>query len=119
MTNFFIAQTGTANPFNGLDIGRRSTPTFADLDGDGQDELVIGVRDDPNPKLDKFSERRGVRLYKRTDATGQKWERFVLDNGGVAVEDLITADLNADGKPDIIAVGRATGNCRIYWNQGK
>jgi hypothetical protein len=92
---------------------------FADLDGDGQDELVVGVRDDPNPKLDKFSERRGVRLYKRTDSTGQKWERFVLDNGGVAVEDLITADLNADGKPDIIAVGRATGNCRIYWNQGK
>jgi len=37
----------------------------------------------------------------------------------VAVEDLVAADLDGDGKIDIIAVGRATGNCRIYWNQGK
>ena len=44
---------------------------------------------------------------------------MILENGGVAVEDLVAADLDGDGKIDIIAVGRATGNCRIYWNQGK
>jgi hypothetical protein len=93
---------------------------FADLDGDGPDELIIGVRDDPNPKLgDNFKERRGVRVYKCTDSLGAKWERTILEDGGVAVEDLTVADLNGDGKPDIVAVGRATGNCRIYWNQGK
>lgn len=93
---------------------------FADLDGDGIDELVIGVRDDPNPKMgDTFKERRGVRVYKCTDGKGAKWERMIVDDGGVAVEDLTVADLDGDGKPDIIAVGRATGNCRIYWNQGK
>src|SRR4029078_12435501 len=92
---------------------------FADLDGDGTDELVIGVRDDPNPKAgDKFTERRGVRICK-ADATGKKWERNIIEDGGVAVEDLTVADLDGDGKPDIIAVGRQTGNCRIYWNQGK
>jgi FG-GAP-like repeat len=92
----------------------------ADLDGDGVDELIVGVRDDPNPKMgDKFTERRGVRIYKNTDGKGQKWERFILEDGGVAVEDLTVADLDGDGKIDIIAVGRATGNCRIYWNQGK
>ncbi len=94
--------------------------SFADLDGDGSDELVIGVRDDPNPKMgDNFKERRGVRVYKCTDGKGAKWERTILEDGGVAVEDLTVADLNGDGKPDIVAVGRATGNCRIYWNQGK
>jgi hypothetical protein len=93
---------------------------FADLDGDKADELVIGVRDDPSPKAgDKFPDRRGVRVYKCTDGTGAKWDRFLLDPGGVAVEDLAVADLNADGKPDVVAVGRQTMNVRIYWNQGK
>jgi hypothetical protein len=80
--------------------------------------IVAGVRDDPNPKAgDTFTERRGVRLYKKLD--GVKWTRHVLDDGGIAVEDLIVADLNGDGRPDIVAVGRATGNCRIYWNRGE
>ena len=92
----------------------------ADLDGDGVDELIIGVRDDPNPKAgDKFTERRGVRVYKCTDGKGEKWARQIVDDGGVAVEDLTAADLNGDGKIDIIAVGRQTHNLRIYWNQGK
>lgn len=93
---------------------------FADLDGDGGDELIIGVRDDPNPKAgDKHTERRGVRVYKNTDGKGRAWERMIVENGGVAVEDLCAADLDGDGRIDIVAVGRATGNCRIYWNQGK
>jgi hypothetical protein len=27
-------------------------------------------------------------------------------------------DLNGDGRVDIVAVGRATKNVRIYWNEG-
>ena len=80
--------------------------------------LVAGVRDNPNPKAgDTFTERRGVRLYKKIGDA--KWERHILDDGGVAVEDLVVVDLNGDGRPDIVAVGRATGNCRIYWNRGE
>ncbi len=91
---------------------------FADLDGDKVDELIIGVRDNP-AKGDTFTEKMGVRIYKNTDGKGMKWDRMLLDEGGVAVEDLTAADLNGDGKPDIIACGRATKNVRIYWNQGK
>lgn len=94
--------------------------SFADFDGDGTDELIAGVRDDPNPKAgDEFTERRGVRLYRCTDGKGEKWDRHILEDGGVAVEDLAVGDLNGDGRPDIVAVGRQTGNCRIYWNQGR
>lgn len=93
---------------------------LADLDGDGADELIVGVRDDPNPKAgDRHTERRGVRVYKCVDGTGARWERFILEDGGVAVEDLCAADLDGDGRVDIVAVGRATGNARIYWNRGR
>jgi aldos-2-ulose dehydratase/isomerase family protein/VCBS repeat protein len=88
----------------------------ADLDGDGDDELVIGVRDDLSAKP---GERRGVRIYKATDDKGTKWQRKLIDEGGVAVEDLAVADLDGDGRPDIVAVGRQTHNVRIYWNGKK
>lgn len=88
----------------------------ADLDGDGNDEIVIGVRDEP-AKGDTFTQRRGVRVYKATDATATKWQRQIIDNGGVAVEDLTAVDVNGDGKIDIVAVGRQTKNVRIYWNE--
>ncbi|MBA2227034.1 VCBS repeat-containing protein [thermophilic bacterium 2918] len=93
---------------------------FADLDQDGLEELIVGVRDDPNPQAgDRHTLRRGIRLYRSTDNSGMKWERYMLENGGVAVEDLCAADLNRDGRIDIIAVGRQTGNARIYWNRGR
>jgi hypothetical protein len=83
-----------------------------DLDGDGNDEIVIGVRDPLNEKV-----RSGVNVFKAADDSGTKWDKHVIDNGGVAVEDLACADLNGDGRIDIVAVGRATGNVKIYWNE--
>jgi hypothetical protein len=87
----------------------------ADLDGDGDDELIIGVRDNFSQQP---QEQRGVRIYKAIDGSAAKWSRHIIDDGGVAVEDLAAADLNGDGRIDIVAVGRQTHNMRIYWNEG-
>jgi hypothetical protein len=88
----------------------------ADLDGDGGDELIIGVRD---VLRDSPGEKSGVRIFKALDDTGTKWQRHLLDEGGVNVEDLAAADLDGDGRIDIVAVGRQSHNARIYWNRGK
>jgi len=60
-----------------------------------------------------------VRIYSTSDGKGATWTRNDVDEGGVAIEDLAAADLDGDGKIDIVAVGRATKNVRIYWNKGK
>lgn len=88
----------------------------ANLDGEPGDELVIGSRlkaDQPGPEGQW-----GVRVFKIENLAEGKWRRQLVDPGGVAVEDAAVADLNGNGRPDIVAVGRATKNVRIYWNQG-
>jgi hypothetical protein len=87
----------------------------ADLDGDGSDELIIGVRD---VLSDKPGANCGVRIFKAIDDKGTKWQRHLLDEGGVRVEDLAVDDLDGDGRLDIVAVGRQSHNARIYWNKG-
>lgn len=86
-----------------------------DLDGDGADELVFGVRDNLSAQS---GERCGVRIF-RWDGARKVWDRHLVDEGGVAVEDLVAADLDGDGRTDLVAVGRATGNVRIYWNRAR
>jgi hypothetical protein len=83
----------------------------ANLDGDEDEELVIGVRDNLDDQ-----HRCGVRIYDPQE-DGAKWTRTLVDPGSVAVEDLAAADINNDGRTDIVAVGRATHNVKIYFNE--
>lgn len=86
----------------------------ADLDGDADEELVIGIRDNKDERAPC-----GVRIYDPQDPQGRNWRRQLVDPGGVAVEDLAAADLDGDGRTDLVAVGRATKNVKIYWNIGR
>lgn len=91
----------------------------ADLDGDGDDEVVVGQRD-PNPKADPSRRGPGVMMFDPKPGSNPiSFDRRWVDEGGIAVEDLVAADLDADGRPDLIAGGRATHNVKIYWNESK
>jgi hypothetical protein len=83
---------------------------WGDFDGDGSDELAAGWRDaKPSP---------GLAVYGISRDGATTWKQ-VIDDGGMATEDLAVADLDADGRPDIVASGRATRNVKIYWNETK
>jgi hypothetical protein len=88
----------------------------ADFTGTKVDSLVVGFRGFPESKDPNDSI---VYVFHPSDAKGETWEKKVLDHKGLGSEDIICADLNGDGKIDIIGVGRSTKNVKVYWNEGK
>ena len=67
----------------------------ADLNGDGDDEVIAGYRG------------KGVNIYTAQDAAGSQWSRQVLDATMPAAACAV-ADLNGDGRPDIACIGSTT-----------
>jgi hypothetical protein len=90
---------------------------WADFDRDGVDELLVGFRDNA-PATD----RPGLNIYDlKTDSESfaiSGWDKHVIDDGGMATEDALAADINNDSWPDVVAFGRATGNIKYYENLG-
>ncbi|MDH3651788.1 MAG: beta-lactamase family protein, partial [Saprospiraceae bacterium] len=80
-----------------------------ELLGKGQQQIVVGWRN-PNDNTEM-----GIRIYHKV-ADESKWHWSWIDRNGMACEDLRVADLNGDGKKDIIASGRSTKNLKVYWN---
>ena len=85
----------------------------ADLLGLGSDQVVAGWR---VPNADN---KVGIKLYVSRSKTATEWDQYWIDENGMATEDLQVLDMNGDGKPDIVASGRATKNLKIYWNRSE
>ena len=81
----------------------------ADLDGDGNDEIIAGYRGGHH----------GVFLYYADDAKGERWSKKALDDGGIAAAACAPADLNGDGRVDVACIGSATENLKWYENLGR
>jgi len=87
------------------------------LDRDKDDELIIGQRD-PNSSATLGPRGPGVFVFDPRPGTYPPvFNRITVDDGGMACEDALAADLDGDGRSDIIAGGRATHNVKIYWNR--
>jgi hypothetical protein len=93
------------------DLNQGHGLAVADIVGLGNKQIVVGWREpDKEGKV-------GVKIFVPQNDAGTSWRDHWIDNNGMACEDLKVADLNGDGKPDIIAAGRATNNLKIYWNR--
>jgi hypothetical protein len=82
-----------------------------DLLGLGSDQIVAGWR------VKNAAGKVGIKLYWPDDSAGKEWKETLIDDDTMACEDLCLADLNGDGKLDIVAAGRATKNVKVYFNQ--
>jgi hypothetical protein len=82
-----------------------------DLLGLGRDQIVAGWRA-MGTKV-----KVGLKLYTPLATDLKEWRTTLLDDNTMACEDLCLADLNGDGKLDIIAAGRATKNVKVYFNE--
>jgi hypothetical protein len=89
-----------------LDQGH--TILTADLNGDGTDEIIAGYR----------GKGRSVNIYYANGGKAERWTNHPLDSGGMAASSCAVADLNADGRPDIVCIGSATANLKWYENKG-
>ncbi|MEM1169018.1 MAG: FG-GAP-like repeat-containing protein [Cyanobacteria bacterium P01_H01_bin.35] len=105
----FVERIGTANPLNGFDVGYYSSPTFADIDGDGDLDAFIG-------------EEFGSIIYFENDGSGNFTEVTGIGNPleGFDVGYFSSptfADIDGDGDLDAF-IGEYEGNINYFENDG-
>jgi hypothetical protein len=91
--------------FKGLVQGHEIA--VGDLNGDGRDDIVavdVTNRGRPTPA--------SVHIFYSEDDTGTQWRHELLDENMMAGSGVVIADINGDGRPDIVAI---SGNSVKYY----
>lgn len=77
---------------------------LADFDGDGSPEIVAAGD----------GSRANLFYYKSADPTGRKWARTLIDND-MSPSSCVVADMNGDGRPDLVCMdGRKPNYIKWY-----
>ena len=108
----FTAKTSASeNPFNGFNVGTYSSPTFADIDGDGDLDLVVG---EYNGTLKYFLNESSGGTITFTPKTGENNPFNGFDAGNLSSPKF--ADVDGDGDPDLV-VGEYNGTLKYFLNE--
>lgn len=81
-----------------------------DFNGDGRDDIVAGDR-----ARGKVA---GSHVFYAQDDSGAEWLHQDLDPMGMSASGCAVADINGDGRTDIVQIGGATKNIKWYENLG-
>lgn len=95
-------------------LGRGHALWLADITKNGLTDVIIGHSEPASGNI----KGPGIYIFTADSPNAAKWTKHVLDDGGIATEDLIAHDFNGDGWIDILAGGRNTHNVKLYLNQG-
>jgi len=91
---------------------------FADLDGDGRDELITGKRVRAHNGNDPGGKEPPLVCYYTWDEGSTKFTRHMIEKGTVGIGlQIRTADIDADGDIDIVVAGK--DGTQILFNRRK
>ena len=108
----FIQRTGATNPLDGVDAGYFSKPVLADLDNDGDNDLVAG---NFSGEIVYFENTGTAVTPGFTRHTGAANPLNGIDAGNFSIPEL--ADLDDDGDLDLVAGSRG-GTLHYFENTG-
>ena len=88
--------TMQTNPFGLMDIGNKSAPTFADLDGDGDVDIVTAA------SSGNFIYFENIGTSSSPIYTTPQTNPFGITNAGTSWVDLVFVDIDSDGDLDLL-----------------
>jgi hypothetical protein len=92
---------------------------WTDIDGDGQPELIAGKRVGAHTEGDPGGKDPECLYYYKWDKAARQFTRYTVAGLGEGVGggmQIRVADLNGDGRPDIVVAGKS--GTWILWNEG-